>query len=333
MVKNKKMVLGKYGKNQKINKAIFLYLSLIFLFIIGYLYQTFSVYADADQYGRVGKLADINGYNMHLYTSSGKSDLSLVFTSNIGASVPYTEMYPIFSKLPDEFSKAVYDKPGYGWSDLTKEARDIDTIVSEIHEVLHNAEYPFPIIFVAHSMGSLEAIRYAQLYPEEVAGIVLIDGAAPDFCSKFNNIMIVESFLINGIRNVGALRLLSDTEMVQKTLNPNPSLPHELRLLNTGIGLEKIWNRNMIEEKLKLSNNAKVILEHGTLGNIPLRIITSKANPYGSWQASQTNMLSLSTNSLQTYINGSVNVIELSDIDTIIRVIKELAIELQPEEE
>lgn len=332
MNKKNKMTVGHYGKKNKKGTKLFIYLFIIGLILIGMVYQVYSVYIHASEYGRVGKLIDINGHTMHLYTS-GSSDIPFVFASNIGSPSPYVEMYPLASKLPEETTMAIYDKPGYGWSDVTKASRDIDTITTEIHDLLHNADYPSPFIWVAHSMGSLEALRYAQLYPDEVAGIILIDGASPEFCSKFNNIMVVESFLMNALRNSGTLRLLKNTEPIQKLLSPNDALPQNLKNMNEGITLEKTWNRNIIEEKLKLQSNAKVILESGSIGTIPLRIITSNTNPYGTWQETQANMHSLSSNSSQTFIEGSVNFIEEKDTDAILSVIEELKLSMLKEEE
>lgn len=331
MPKNRKLILGNYDKKQARSKKFLIYLFIIILLLAGYFYQMYSIYAYANQYGRVGKLVSVNDRMMHLYTS-GSSELPFVFAADIGSAVPYVDLYPLFSNFSSgETGIAVYDKPGYGWSELTQAPRDITTIVSEIHTLLHQSNYSFPALFIAHGMGSLEVLRYAQLYPEDVAGIVLIDGAAPEFCSKFNNIMIIESFLMNGLRNLGILRLFQDTETIQHTFNPNDNLPEQLKFLNTGISLEKFWNKNMIEEKLKLQSNAKVILEQGTLGDIPLRVITSRENPYGTWQATQASLLKLSSNSAQTYIEGSVDFIEERDIDTIIDVIETLKVSLQPE--
>lgn len=332
MSRNGKMRLGNYRKNQKINKTLFIYLFIGITLLLGFVYQKYSIYHNASRYGRVGELVNANGTGIHLYTS-GSSEMPLVFASNIGASAPYVEAAPLIQKLPSETAAVVYDRPGYGWSEVTNAPRDINTIVSEIHTVLKASHYDSPIIFVAHSMGSLEALRYAQLYPEEVAGVVLIDGASPEFCSEFNNIMISESFIMNALRNTGILRLLSHTQGIEKVLNPNTSLPQELQALNKDISLEKLWNKNMIEEKMKLKANSKTILKAGSIGNVPLRIITSKTNPYGNWQDSQKAMLKLSTDSSQTFIEGSASFLEEKDFPAILAVINELKLSLMPEEE
>ena len=332
MSRNKELSFANTNKSQKKIRKLFIYLIIGALFLLGALYQKWSIYYHANEYGRVGQLVEMSDTSMHLYTS-GSSILPFVFASNIGVVSPYVEMQPLVKALPEDTALAVYDKPGYGWSEVTKAPRDIDTITKEIHTLLQSSDQRSPFILIAHSMGSLEIIRYAQIYPDEVAGIVLIDGASPEFCSSFNNIMIAESFIMNALRNTGIMRLLRHTDMIEKTLIPNSAMPADLQTINEGLALEKIWNRNIIEEKLKLQANAQTVIEAGSIGDIPLRIITSKANPYGGWKESQAKLLNLSSDSAQTFIDGSVNYIEEKDIKAISEVLNELKTSLMPEEE
>ena len=178
-------------------------------------------------------------------------------------------------------------------------------------------------------MGALEAIRYAQLYPEDIAGIVFIEGTSPSYCADYNNIMIIESFMTNLLRNTGIMRLMVNSQFVLKTLNDNPELPNNLRTLNKGLGLEISWNRNIISEKLKLPYNGEVVLssleEGNTLDHIPIRVITSEANDSSTWSRTQKALLSLSTDSSQVFIKGSTKYIEKEDAPTIVATIEELA--------
>lgn len=332
MIKNRKIVVKRYNRQrEKLQKKLVSLLILITI-LVGAAYQWYGVYSNANKLGRVGSLVEVDGVNMHLFTA-GTGDIPVVFTSNIGLTVPYAETYLLHSEISKDTTTLVYDKPGYGWSDLTSAPRDINQITSEIHTLLNKSGQTEPAIFVAHGMGSLEVLRYAQLYPDEVAGIVLIDGAAPTFCESFNNIMIIESFMVNAARNTGLLRLFKGMDYVENTLSLNADLPDDIKRLNMGIGLEKVWNRNIIAEKLKVPENAKVILEGGDLGDIPLRIITSEANPYSSWSRSQANMKKLSTNASQIFIEGSVDYIENKDVDTILTVIRDLLTEIHEERE
>lgn len=319
-------------KKEKFKKRL-VPLTIIGAIVIGIIYQQLAIYYNASNLGRMGRLVDINGVNMHLY-DSGIGDIPIVFTANIGSNVPFVDLYPLHNTLSENHRIMVYDKPGYGWSEYTSASRDIDTICEEIHAVLHSNDVPGdedtylePFIYVAQGMGALEAIRYAQLYPEDVAGIVFIEGTSPTFCADYNNIMIIESFLINSLRNTGLLRLISNSNFVMNSLNDNPELSDELRALNKGIGLEKNWNRNVIAEKLNVSTNAEVILStlsEEKLGDLPIRVITSEANTYSTWNRTQKALLGLSSDSQQYFIQGSTTRIEENDVPTILAAIEEL---------
>ncbi len=321
-------------RKEKLRKRL-VPLTIFGLVALGIIYQRIAIYYNASNLGRMGRLIDINGNHIHLY-EAGNSDLPLVFASDIGTPVPYVDFYPLHETLSQNHSVMIYDKPGYGWSDLTNASRDIDTICEEIHATLHSDDLPGdedtylePFIYVARGMGALEAIRYAQLYPEDIAGIVFIEGTSPSFCADYNNIMIIESFMTNALRNTGVMRLMGNSQFVSRTLNDNPELPHNLRLLNKGLGLETSWNRNVISEKLKLPDNGRVVqtaIEEGkTLGNIPIRVITSEANNSSNWSRTQKALLSLSTDSSQVFIKESTQYIQKIDVPTIIDTIEELA--------
>ncbi|MBQ1274700.1 MAG: alpha/beta hydrolase [Cellulosilyticum sp.] len=320
-------------RKEKLKKRL-VPLTILGLVALGIIYQQIAIYCNASHLGRMGRLIDIEGVNMHLY-ESGTGDLPIVFTGNIGSNVPYVDLYPLHHPLSENHRVMVYDRPGYGWSDYTNKPRDIDQICREIHTLLHTDDVPGdedtylePFIYVAQGMGALEAIRYAQLYPEDVAGIVFIEGTSPSFCADYNNIMIIESFMTNALRNTGLLRLMGNTQYVSNVLNNNPEFSEDLRKLNKGIGLEKTWNRNVIAEKLNVPNNAQVILDAidagQTLGDIPIRVITSQNNAYGNWSRTQKSLLSLSSDSSQTFIENSTTAINASDVPTILSTIEDL---------
>lgn len=328
---NNSMKIKSFSQKHEKRKKHILRFMIIGIFLLGIIYQQVATYYLASSLGRVGRLVKVGDANMHLYESGTDNKLPLVFATDIGVNVPYVETYSLHSKLAHSHPVSVYDKPGYGWSEMTSAPRDIDTICKEIHTLLHSSEIPDdedtyiePFIFVGYGMSSLEILRYAQLYPDDVAGIVLIEGASPQFCVDFNNIMIMESLLTNGLRNIGVLRLFSNTNMVSNTLGIHKDYAPELQTLNKGLALEKTWNRNVLAERLKIQDNGQTVLDGGDLGDIPLRIITSQANVYSSWMRTQRSMLTLSSDSKQTYIEGSVDYIQEDDVSTILEVIEEL---------
>ncbi len=73
-----------------------------------------------------------------------------------------------------------YDRAGYGFSDPASSARTSDANARELHDLLHAANLPAPYVLVGHSFGGLNVLAFTELYRRDVAGLVLVDGTAPD---------------------------------------------------------------------------------------------------------------------------------------------------------
>lgn len=74
-----------------------------------------------------------------------------------------------------------YDRAGYGSSDPGPLPRDSAQIVSELHTLLENSCLSPPYVLVGHSLGGLHIHLYASNYPEDVAGLVFVDGRPAGF--------------------------------------------------------------------------------------------------------------------------------------------------------
>jgi pimeloyl-ACP methyl ester carboxylesterase len=70
-----------------------------------------------------------------------------------------------------------YDRLGLGRSDKLAVAHTADEIVSDLHRLLQAASIRGPYLSVAHSIGGIYTRKYADLYPAEVAGVVLVESA------------------------------------------------------------------------------------------------------------------------------------------------------------
>lgn len=101
----------------------------------------------------------------------------MVFESGgTGGSGPPLESWERVQVPVSTFTRTVaYDRAGTGFSALGPKPRDGRQIAVELHTALRNAGVPPPYILVGHSFGGLVMRRFALLYPEEVAGLVLVD--------------------------------------------------------------------------------------------------------------------------------------------------------------
>lgn len=79
------------------------------------------------------------------------------------------------------------DRPGYGGRPLGDGARDPCTVASELRAQLHAAGLRPPYLLVGHSLGGLYQWAYSRLYPEDVAGLLLIEPTHPEHWQRMQD--------------------------------------------------------------------------------------------------------------------------------------------------
>jgi pimeloyl-ACP methyl ester carboxylesterase len=122
----------------------------------------------------VGRLVDVGGYRLHL-ACEGEGGPTVVMEAAIGETgLLWSLVQPAVAKVT---RACVYDRAGLGWSDPSPRPRTAATMAEELHRLLGAAEVPGPYVLVGHSFGGLLVRLYAARYPQEVAGLVLVDVA------------------------------------------------------------------------------------------------------------------------------------------------------------
>jgi pimeloyl-ACP methyl ester carboxylesterase len=80
-----------------------------------------------------------------------------------------------------KFTKACwYDRAGYGWSDPGPFPNHSDSVARDLHKLLSVSGHPPPYVLVGHSAGGLDVRVFNGMYPNEVAGMVLVDPTPED---------------------------------------------------------------------------------------------------------------------------------------------------------
>lgn len=126
-----------------------------------------------------GQLVPVNGHRLHVY-AEGEGDLTLVFMSGSGTTAPMLDFRGLYRRLSDDYRTVVVERAGYGWSeDSGGASRDIETVLAETRRALELAGESPPYVLLPHSMSGLEALHWANRYPEEVAAIIGLDPATP----------------------------------------------------------------------------------------------------------------------------------------------------------
>jgi pimeloyl-ACP methyl ester carboxylesterase len=148
----------------------------LLLGILGVLYQTVKTRKDGELHPPPGRLVDIGTHRLHLL-ESGNGRPTIVLEAGLMSTVSsWNELQP---ELAKRFRVVSYDRAGLGWSDLGPMPRTAERIVDELHTLLERAMIPPPFLLVGHSFGGLTMPLFATRFPNEVAGMVLVDPVAP----------------------------------------------------------------------------------------------------------------------------------------------------------
>lgn len=127
-------------------------------------------------YARPGQLVDVGGFRLNLYCM-GSGSPTVVFDSGWG------DWAPAWSKVQPEVAKwtraCSYDRAGAGFSDPGPMPRTSVRIAEELRTALHHTGVAGPYILVGSAFGGDNVRTFADLYMNEVAGMVL-DDADPD---------------------------------------------------------------------------------------------------------------------------------------------------------
>lgn len=111
------------------------------------------------------------------YTLVGQGALPVVFQSAMGDGKDvWAKVVPAVAQ---QHRVLVYDRPGYGDSQKTATPRDPCTIAAQQRALLAQAGLKPPYVLVGQGLGGLYQYVYARLYPQEVAGLVLLDPTHP----------------------------------------------------------------------------------------------------------------------------------------------------------
>jgi pimeloyl-ACP methyl ester carboxylesterase len=128
----------------------------------------------------IGRLYEVEGRQLLLH-HSGTGGPAVVFAP--GAGLIGLDYLNIHDQVSQSTTSVLYDRGGTGWSDQVKLPRGATEVTDELRDVLHAAGVPAPFLLVGHSLGGFYVRRYAQRFPDEVAGLLFLDPAHEDYPS------------------------------------------------------------------------------------------------------------------------------------------------------
>ena len=149
--------------------------------LIGFVVQYRRDAAFLSEHPAPGSFATVDGLQIHFRTS-GAGDVTFVLEAGLGDySGSWRTLETSLAGIGRVF---VYDRAGLGWSEESPRPRTAPQITLELHRLLEEAHVPQPYLLVGHSSGGITQTLYAMDYPDEVAGLLLIDPSHKDQFTK-----------------------------------------------------------------------------------------------------------------------------------------------------
>ena len=266
---------------------------------LGGLYQATTKAPQAAAGPMPGQLVDVGGYRLHLNcTGAGSGGSTVVLLNGLGETIPlWARVQPAVATTS---RVCAYDRAGQGWSDDSPNPADATSAATDLHQLLTAAGETGPFVLAGHSSGGVHALTYAHLYPDDVAGVVLLDSASPhqvELVQPFNG----EYQVMRRVLAVAPTLFRFGLGHALTAMTP-PSLPGTAgERVSAFANSPQGWANTRAEQAALLASfrQAQALT---TLGSTPLVVLTAKENVDAKpgWGTAQDQMAALSTNSRHT---------------------------------
>ena len=251
-------------------------------------------------------LVDVGGYRLALHCT-GEGSPTVVLETGLGAPSEYWA--PIQQEIAGLTRVCRFDRAGRGKSDPAANPRTCADMVADLRALLHNASIQAPYVLVGNSVGGMNARLYAYQHPEEVAGIVLVDGSHQD---QF-------------------------TRIVEALPEPEPNSPDSHK------GFYRFWAGGGWRDPANNPENVDFVTSREqlraihSLGDLPVVVLASgvflregltrtkpEAGPrlHEIWQDLQRDLANLSSNSVYGVVESSGHFIQRDQPEVVVDAIR-----------
>jgi pimeloyl-ACP methyl ester carboxylesterase len=271
---------------------VYLVLAALGIAAVGGGYETVRESLDASAYPMPGQLIDVGGHRLHLHCTGSGSPTVVLEPGQGGAS---SDLGWIAPALARDSRVCVYDRAGRGWSDEADGPQDAAQIAADLHTLLERAQVPGSYVLAGHSFGGLYVQTFAANYPDQVAGLVLLDSTAPKpgpalpTRTESYSVLGRVSAVFSAVAHLGAGRLIAQASY--------GSLPPHFRGEARANASTAPYLRSSIEEFVAANTSMQQAASLTNLDGKPLVVVTADTGNAAGWEQAQDRMATLSTNS------------------------------------
>jgi pimeloyl-ACP methyl ester carboxylesterase len=277
-----------------------------------------------------GQFYKVDGRRMHIYCT-GTGSPTIILDAGLGND------WTIWGKVQPELSKTTrvcsYDRAGFGWSQARKGTQDANHIADQLHSLLQQAGITGPIVLMGHSISGMYIRAYASRHPENVAGLVFVDGSTPLQEDHFPADLRAygdksEKIAFLAGRVLIPLGVLRDMQQCSKR-QPGfpPTAGKMLAEDNCNISIPAVQG-----EMDNFQKSGEETVHTGPYGDLPILIFSQDPNKPAeqlpahlanemstTWNGMQENLKQLSTRSHRIIAKGSTHYVQVDRADLVNR--------------
>jgi pimeloyl-ACP methyl ester carboxylesterase len=272
-------------------------IATLLVFAVGGGIATVSAAMASSASTAAGRMIDVGGHRLYI-ECSGSGGPAVILQAGLGASSSSWAL--IAPAVAATTTVCTYDRAGHGRSDEAG-PQDGIALATDLHTLLERAGVPGPYVLVGHSSGGPYVRVFAARYPEDVAGMVLLDAqpadafaALPDYPGFYSTFRTVAT-LSPSLARIGFLGPLLGLSADESTVAAARGARDEF------IALPKV-----LKQSSALTN----------LGDRPLIVVTAAAEADAGWVAAQDGLARLSTASVHRVLAAATHNSLISGVDT-----------------
>ena len=315
--------------------GLLLFVLLAALFVLGISYEQISRFNAERNLPPHGELVDVGGHKLHFY-KQGTDGPTVVFESAFDPA-GHLQWFNLQKHMSDFATTISYDRAGLLWSERGDNPKTGKYMAQELHALLEKSKVSKPYILVGHSLGGLILRSFVADYPQDVAGVILVDSKHP----SEQNFLSPELYrMTNSGLPGGFLKFANTVGLLRQMFKDTFPDTQEYDYLNTLIPALLYKGADAIlEEQDQLPQLYIEASQITSFGDIPLIVMSAtdgdrydhlfsddnlKNEFINALAVMQTDNLKLSTQSEQILVSNSGHYINEDQPQAIIDAVKRM---------
>jgi pimeloyl-ACP methyl ester carboxylesterase len=272
--------------------------AVLALAALGATYESVTLLRDQHTYPAPGKTFEVHGHRLHL-DCHGRGAPTVVLANGLG------EISASWARIAGPVAATTrvcaYDRAGQGWSSDADSPQDGVTAARDLHALLAVAGEHGPYVLVGHSTGGTYSMTYAAEYPEQVAGLVLLDSSSPEQFTRLPDYPRQYALMRRGLALLPTLDRLGLARAFSASPLPAPARDQVEALTATARAARN--GRDEVSMIHEVFEQAQALT---TLHDRPLAVLTASENlTTPGWADAQDELATLSTHRVHRLVDSS----------------------------